>query len=102
LTELYVSLATVGVLLLLLGVLVGLLKDGMPVSEPFIALLADVLIGPADLRVFDLAGLGNQTVILGEAALVTLGVALVGPEGARPQLPSMSRQEASLIHPNYC
>src|SRR5215211_3758782 len=78
LRELYVSLAAVGGLLLLLGVLGGVLKERTPVSEPLVALLAGVLIGPAALGLLDLADLGNQTVILEEAALVTLGVALVG------------------------
>ena len=49
LRELYVSLAAVGELLLLLGVLGGLLKERTPISEPLIALLAGVLIGPAAL-----------------------------------------------------
>jgi sodium/hydrogen antiporter len=78
LNVLYVSLAAVGGLLLLLGLLGGLLKERTPVSEPLIALLAGVLIGPAVLGLLDLAALGNQTLILEEAALVTLGVALVG------------------------
>ena len=77
-TELYVSLAAVGGLLLLLGMLGGVLKERTPVSEPLVALLAGVLIGPAALGLLDLAGLGDQTVILEEAALVTLGIALVG------------------------
>ena len=77
--ELYVSLAAMGGLLLMLGVVVGgLLKERTPVSEPLIALLAGVLIGPAALGVLDLAELGNETLILEEAALVTLGIALVG------------------------
>ena len=75
---LYVSLAAVGGLLLLLGLLGGLLKERTPVSEPLIALLAGVLIGPAVFGLLDLAKLGNETLILEEAALVTLGVALVG------------------------
>jgi NhaP-type Na+/H+ or K+/H+ antiporter len=78
LNVLYVSLAAVGGLLLLLGMLGGLLKERTPVSEPLIALVAGVLIGPAALGLLNLADLGNQTVILEEAALVTLGVALVG------------------------
>jgi NhaP-type Na+/H+ or K+/H+ antiporter len=78
LNSLYVSLAAVGGLLLLLGMLGGLLKERTPVSEPLIALLAGVLIGPATLGLLDLAELGNQALILEEAALVTLGVALVG------------------------
>ncbi len=72
------SLAAVGGLLLLLGMLGGVLKERTPVSEPLVALLAGVLIGPAALGLLDLAGLGDQTVILEEAALVTLGIALVG------------------------
>ena len=75
---LYVSLAAVGGLLLLLGMLGGVIKERTPVSEPLIALLVGVLIGPAALGLLDLADLGNQTLILEEAALVTLGVALVG------------------------
>jgi len=78
LRELYVSLAAVGGLLLLLGVLGGLLKERTPVSEPLIALIAGVLIGPAVFGLLDLAELGNETVILEEAALVTPGVARVG------------------------
>lgn len=75
---LYVSLAAVGGLLLLLGMLGGLLKERTPISEPLIALLAGVLIGPAVFGALDLAELGNQSRILEEAALLTLGVALVG------------------------
>src|SRR5215204_2735845 len=78
LRELYVSLAAVGGLLLVLGMLGGVLKERTPVSEPLVALLAGVLTGPAALGLLDLADLGNQTVILEEAALVTLGIALVG------------------------
>jgi sodium/hydrogen antiporter len=78
LNVLYVSLAAIGGLLPLLGLLGGLLKERTPVSEPLIALIAGVLIGPAVLGLLDLAALGNQTLILEEAALITLGVALVG------------------------
>jgi sodium/hydrogen antiporter len=73
-----VSLAAVGGLLLLLGMLGGVLKERRPLSEPFIALLAGVLIGPAVFGPLYLAELGNETVILEEAALVTPGVARVG------------------------
>ncbi len=65
-------------MLLLLGMLGGVLKERTPVSEPLIALIAGVLIGPAALGFLDLAELGDQALILEEAALVTLGVALVG------------------------
>ncbi len=46
-TELYVSLTAVKVLLLLLGMLGGILKERTPVSEPLVALIAGVLIGLA-------------------------------------------------------
>ena len=75
---LYVSLAVVGGLLLLLGMLAGVVKERAPVSEPMIALIAGILIGPAAFGALDLADVGDQTPILEEAALVTLGVALVG------------------------
>jgi NhaP-type Na+/H+ or K+/H+ antiporter len=78
LNVLYVSLAAIGGLLLLLGMLGGVLKERTPVSEPLIALVAGILIGPAALGLLDLADLGDQALILEEAALVTLGVALVG------------------------
>jgi sodium/hydrogen antiporter len=78
LSALYVSLAAIGGLLLLLGLLGGLLKERTPLSEPLIALIAGVLIGPAIFGLLDLADLGDETLILEEAALVTLGVALVG------------------------
>ena len=63
---------------MLLGMLSGVLKERRPVSEPFIALLAGVLIGPAVLGLLDLAELGNEMVILEEVTLVTPGIALVG------------------------
>jgi hypothetical protein len=68
LRELYVSLAAVGGLLLLLGVVGGLLKERTPISEPLIALLAGVLIGPAALGLLDLAELGRRRGNLGNRA----------------------------------
>ena len=61
---LYMSLAAVGGLLLVLGMLGGLLKERTPVSEPVIALLAGALIGPAVFGLLDLARLGDETLIL--------------------------------------
>jgi NhaP-type Na+/H+ or K+/H+ antiporter len=76
--DLYVALAVIGGLLLVLGLLTGLINNVVPASEPLIALLAGVLIGPAALGWLDLSALGNQEFILEEASLVTLAVALVG------------------------
>jgi hypothetical protein len=77
LSALYASLAGIGGLLLLLGLLGGFLKERTPLSEPLIALIAGVLIGPAIFGLLDLADLGDETLIL-EEALVTLGGAFVG------------------------
>ena len=49
----------------------GILKERTPVSEPLIALIAGGLIDPTALGLLDLADIGNQTLILEEAALVT-------------------------------
>jgi sodium/hydrogen antiporter len=46
LNALYVSLAVVGGLMLMLGMLGGLLIERTLISEPLIALLAGVLISP--------------------------------------------------------
>jgi NhaP-type Na+/H+ or K+/H+ antiporter len=76
--ELYIALAVIGGLLLVLGLFTGLINNAAPASEPLIALLAGVLYGPAVLDWMDLSALGNQEVILEQASLVTLAVALVG------------------------
>jgi sodium/hydrogen antiporter len=78
LNVLYMSLALVGGLLLLIGMLAGVVKERAPFSEPLIALVAGVLIGPAAFGVLDLAEVGEKAPILEQAALVTLGIALVG------------------------
>jgi len=78
LTELYVALAAIGGLLLILGMLAGLIHESGFLSEPLFALLAGVLVGPAVFDLLDLAGLGDQAMILEVAALVTLAIALMG------------------------
>jgi sodium/hydrogen antiporter len=76
--ELYVALAVIGGLLLVLGLLTGFINNTAYASEPVIALIAGILIGPAALGWLDLSAVGNQQVILEQASLVTLAVALVG------------------------
>ncbi len=78
LSGLFVILATVAGLLLVLGMLAGFVKEVAPFSEPLLALVAGVLIGPAVFGIFDLARLGDQEAVLEGAALVTLAVALMG------------------------
>lgn len=77
-SDLFAILAAIAGLLLVLGMLAGFVKEVAPFSEPLLALLAGVLIGPAVFGIFDLARLGDQEVILEGAALVTLAVALMG------------------------
>ena len=72
------ALAVIGGLLLVLGLFTGLINRAAYASEPLIALVAGVLIGPAALGWLDLSAIGNQQVILEQASLVTLAVALVG------------------------
>jgi NhaP-type Na+/H+ or K+/H+ antiporter len=76
--ELYVALAVIGGLLLVLWLLMGLINNTAYASEPLIALIAGILIGPAALGWLNLSAVGNQQDILEQASLVTLAVALVG------------------------
>jgi sodium/hydrogen antiporter len=76
--ELYVALAVIGGLLLVMGLFTGLINNTAYASEPLLALLAGILLGPAVLGWLNLSALGNQEVILEQASLVTLAVALVG------------------------
>ena len=77
-TELNIALAAVGGLLLVMGLLTSVISRVSFLSEPFLALLAGVLIGPAAFGLLDLTSVGNQEAILRQAALLTLGVALMG------------------------
>ena len=76
--DLYVALAVIGSLLLVMGLFTGLINNTAHASEPLVALLAGVLVGPAVLDWLNLSAVGEQEVILEQASLVTLAVALVG------------------------
>ncbi len=77
-SELNVALAAGGGLLVVLGLLTNRIKDTVFVSEPLLALLAGVLIGPAAFGLLDLADFGDREAILEGAARLTLAVALTG------------------------
>ncbi|HZY58001.1 MAG TPA: sodium:proton antiporter [Rubrobacteraceae bacterium] len=77
-SELNIALATIGGLLLVLGLLTSIINHISFLSEPLLALLAGVLIGPAAFDLLNLASSGNQEMILKQAALITLGIALMG------------------------
>jgi len=77
LSELNIALAAVGGLVLLLGLLSGLIRRSI-LSEPLVALLVGVLLGPAALGLLDPAGWGSRETILEEAARLTLAISLMG------------------------
>jgi NhaP-type Na+/H+ or K+/H+ antiporter len=78
LSELNVALAAVGGSVLVLGLLSGLVRRSI-LSEPLLALLVGVLLGPAALGLLDPAGWGSQEeTILEQAARLTLAISLMG------------------------
>ncbi len=76
-SELNIALAVVGGLVLVLGLLSGLVRRSF-LSEPLVALLVGVLLGPAALGLLDLLNWGHQETILEQAARLTLAVGLMG------------------------
>ena len=79
----------------MLGLFTSLINHLSFLSEPLLALLAGVLIGPAAFDLLDLASLGSQETILQQAALLTLGIALMGT-ALRLPVESINRNWRSL------
>ncbi len=77
LTELYIVLAVVGGLVLVLGLFSSLIRNRSIVSDPLIALLVGVVLGPAFLDVLDPADWGSWETIVEETARVTLAIGLM-------------------------
>lgn len=82
-----IMLSVMGGLLLLLGLTSGLVKNRTVLSEPLIALLVGIVVGPAVLELLNLAHWGNTHTILEQAARLTMAVAVMGvalrlPHGA--------------------
>ncbi len=82
-----IMLSVMGGLLLLLGLTSGLVKNRTVLSEPLIALLVGIVVGPAVLDLLNLAHWGNTHTILEQAARLTMAVAVMGvalrlPHGA--------------------
>jgi NhaP-type Na+/H+ or K+/H+ antiporter len=77
LSELNISLAVVGALVLSIGLFSEPLKRSF-LSGPMLALAAGVLLGPAVFGVLDPARWGRQEIILEQAARLTLAIALMG------------------------
>ena len=76
--ELNITLAVIGVVLLTLGMFSRAISRISLLTEPLIALVAGILIGPAVFKVVDIAKWGDQETFLQQAALLTLGIALMG------------------------
>jgi NhaP-type Na+/H+ or K+/H+ antiporter len=77
LSELNLALLVVGGLILVIGLFSGLIRRSL-LSEPLVALLIGILLGPYALGLLDVAGWGSQETILEQAARLTLAIGLMG------------------------
>jgi NhaP-type Na+/H+ or K+/H+ antiporter len=77
LSELNLALLVVGGLILVIGLLSGLIRRSF-LSEPLLALLIGIVLGPYALGLLDVAGWGSQEAILEQAARLTLAIGLMG------------------------
>lgn len=75
--DLNIALAAIGGMILVLGLLSGLIKKRLYLSEPLVALLIGLLLGPAVTGLLDLERYGNKHAILEEAARLTMAIALM-------------------------
>lgn len=75
-STLNLALLVVGGVVLLIGLFSSPLKRGV-LSVPLVALLAGVLVGPAGFGILDPAGWGDQTIILEQAARLTVALSMM-------------------------
>jgi ATP-binding cassette, subfamily B, bacterial len=75
--QLDIALATIGAVVLALGVISQALKRS-PLQEPLIAVMVGIAVGPAGLGWLDIAKWGDPILLLETAARLTLAIALMG------------------------
>ncbi|MEX0772154.1 MAG: cation:proton antiporter [Balneolales bacterium] len=75
--DLNIILLIIGGIVLILGALSGYIKNRTWFSEPLIALLLGILIGPSGLDLLNSADWGDPLSILEEAARLTLAISLM-------------------------
>jgi NhaP-type Na+/H+ or K+/H+ antiporter len=75
--QLNTILAIIGGLLLILGLTSGVLKQKLLLSEPLVAMLVGILLGPFGLRILDIDNWEHLPLLLEQAARITLGIALI-------------------------
>ena len=75
--EFNIALLTVGALVLVVGFTAQHLQSRSPLSEPLIALLAGILIGPLGFGWLRPAGWGNPLAIMEELTRLTLALSLI-------------------------
>jgi len=76
--QLYVALATIGGLILLLGLVSDVIKTRLWVSEPLVALVAGVALGSSGLGLLHVFNWAPQEQILEQASRLTLAFGLMG------------------------
>jgi len=77
-SEINIALLTLGGLVLSLGLFSGLLKERLWLSDPLLALLVGVLLGPAVLGLIDLTHWGDTNGILEQGARLAIAVQVMG------------------------
>ncbi len=77
-SEINIALLSLGGLVLGLGLLSGFLKKRLFLSDPIVALLLGVLLGPSVLRLIDLAHWGKPETILEQGARLAIAIQLMG------------------------
>lgn len=84
--EFNIALATIGSLTLILSLVAGLMRSEVYfLSEPIVAVILGIVIGPLGLNLLDLANWGDPFTILEQFARLTVGLAVMGAALRIPQ-----------------